>query len=117
MKSLEELEQIRKEALGDMILRKGKYLTKILVAMDDCGIKAGAKEVMDMFVMQLKEKEIMDAVVMMVSCQGMCDREPVVKVINKDDSVVVYAGVTQDKVARIVDEHIVGGKVCQDLLA
>lgn len=117
MRSLEELEQIRKEALEDMILRNGKYLTKVMVAMDDCGIKAGAKEIMDLFVRELKERKIMDAVVMMTSCQGMCDREPVVKVINKDDSVTVYANVTKDKVARIVEEHILGGNVCQDVLA
>ena len=116
MKSLEELEQIRKEALEDMILRKGKYLTKVMVAMDDCGIKAVAKEVMDLFVGELKRRKIMDAVVMMTSCQGMCDKEPVVKVISKDESVTVYAGVTKDKVTRIIDEHILGGKVCQDLL-
>ena len=59
----------------------------------------------------------MDAVVMMTTCQGICDREPVVKVISKDDSVIVYAGITKDKVKRVIEEHIVGGKVCQDLLA
>ena len=117
MKSLEELEKIREKALEDMILRKGKYLTKVMVAMDDCGIKAGAKEIMDLFVSELRGRKIMDAVVMMTSCQGMCDREPVVKVVNKDDSVTVYADVTKDKVARIIDEHILGGKICQDLLA
>ena len=117
MKSLEELEQIRKEALEDMILRKGKYLTKVIVAMDDCGIKAGAKEVMDLFVSELKKRKIMDAIVMMTNCQGMCDREPVVKIVNKDDSVTVYANITKDKVTRIIEEHVLEGKVCQDLLA
>lgn len=117
MKSLEELEQVRNDAMEDMILRKGKYLTKVMVAMDDCGIKAGAKEVMDLFVSELKKRKNMDAVVMMTSCQGMCDKEPVVKVIDKDDNVTVYANVTKDKVIRIIDEHILEGKVCQDLLA
>ncbi|MBP5427122.1 MAG: (2Fe-2S) ferredoxin domain-containing protein [Clostridiales bacterium] len=117
MKSLEELGQIKKEALKDMILRKGKYLTKIMVAMDDCGIKAGAKEVMNLFVKELRERNIMDAVVMMTSCQGMCDREPMVKIIDKDESVTVYANVTQDKVVRIIEDHILKGNVCKDLLA
>ena len=116
MKSLEELNKIKEQALKDMILRKGKHSTKIVVAMDDCGIKAGAKNIMDSFVEKLHQKGIMDAVVMMTNCQGMCDKEPVVKIINKDDSVSVYANVTQDKVDKIIEEHILKGNICKDLL-
>lgn len=117
MKSLEELEAIQKEALKDMILRKAKTLTKVMVAMDECGIKAGAKEIMDTFVAEIKNREIMDAVVMMTECQGMCDKEPVVKIINKDDSVTLYANVKKEDVNRIIEEHIINGNVCKDLLA
>ena len=104
MKSLAELNKIKEEALKDMILRKGKNLTKIMVAMDECGIKA--KEIMDEFVRRLHEKEIMDAVVMMTNCQGECDKEPIVKVINKDGSIVRYDNVTQNKVNEIIEKHI-----------
>ena len=116
MKSLAELEEIKKEALKDMILRKGKTLTKIMIGMNDCGIKAGAKDVMDLFVKEVAERGL-DAVVMMTDCQGMCDREPVVKIINKDGSIVLYANVTTDKVNQIIEEHIINGNVCKDLLA
>lgn len=117
MKSLAELEEIKKEALKDMILRKGKTLTKVMVAMDDCGIKAGAKEIMDTFVTEIKNKEVMDAVVMMTNCQGMCDKEPVVKIINKDDSITLYANVKKEDVTKIIEEHIINGNICKDLLA
>ena len=116
MKSLAELEEIRKEALKDMILREGKTLTKIMVGMNDCGIKAGAKDVFDLFVEEVSKREL-EAVVMMTDCQGMCDREPVVKIINTDGSIVLYANVTKDKVNQIIEEHIINGNVCKDLLA
>ena len=116
MKSLKELNDIKEQALKDMILRKGKHLTKIVVAMDDCGIKAGAKEVMDLFVKELRQREIMDVVVMMTNCQGTCDKEPIVKIINKDGSTTTYGNVTQDKVNRVIEEHILNGNILEDLL-
>lgn len=117
MKSLEELNDIKEQALKDMILRKGKHLTKIIVAMDDCGIKAGAKDILDLFVKELRQREIMDAVVMMTNCQGACDKEPVVRIINKDDSVTTYVNVTKDKVSVIIEEHILKGNIIKDMLA
>ena len=116
MKSLEELNTIKEQALKDMILRKGKHLTKVVVSMDDCGIKAGAKEVMDLFVRELRQREIMDAVVMMTHCQGICDKAPVVKIINKDGNITTYGNVTQDKVNKIIEEHILKGNIVEDFV-
>ena len=58
----------------------------------------------------------MDAVVMMTSCQGVCDKEPVVKIIDKNDNITMYANVTLDKVNRIIEEHILKGNILEDLL-
>ena len=73
-------------------------------------------EIIDLFVEEVAKREL-QAVVMMTDCQGMCDREPVVKIINTDGSIVLYANVTKDKVNKIIEEHIINGNVCKDLLA
>jgi len=58
----------------------------------------------------------MDAVVMMTECQGICDKEPVVKIIDKDDNTILYANVKKEDVKRIIDEHIINGNICKHLL-
>ncbi|MCX7841462.1 MAG: (2Fe-2S) ferredoxin domain-containing protein, partial [Clostridia bacterium] len=49
MKSLAELEEIRKKTLADISLRTNKDALRIVVGMATCGIAAGARPVMNAF--------------------------------------------------------------------
>ena len=46
MKSLNELEEIRKRALESVNLRKDREGTRVVVGMGTCGIAAGARPVL-----------------------------------------------------------------------
>lgn len=114
MKSLAELEEIRKKTLEEISLRKNKGGKRIVVGMATCGIAAGARPVMNAFVEELKKRNINDVSVSMTGCIGVCRLEPVVEVINDDGTKVTYVKMTEDKAKRIVAEHIVNGRVCID---
>lgn len=115
MKSVAELEEIRKKALEDMQIRKSKGGRKIVVGMATCGIAAGARNVMLAFVEELKKRGIKDTTVTMTGCVGLCRLEPIVEVYEPDGSKVAYVKMTPEKAARVVAEHIVNGRVSSDL--
>lgn len=114
MKSLAELEEIRKKTLEQISLRTNNDGMRIVVGMATCGIAAGARPVMNAFVEELSKRNIKDVTVTMTGCIGVCRLEPIVEVVNKDGSKVTYVKMTPEKVSRIVAEHIVNGRVCAD---
>jgi NADP-reducing hydrogenase subunit HndB len=114
MKSLAELEEIRKKTLDQISLRTNKDGLRIVVGMATCGIAAGARPVMNALLEELKKRNINNVNVIMTGCIGVCRLEPIVEVINTDGSKVTYVKMTAEKVARVVTEHIVNGRVCID---
>ncbi|RCX20148.1 NAD(P)-dependent iron-only hydrogenase iron-sulfur protein [Anaerobacterium chartisolvens] len=115
MKSIAELEQIRKKTLDEISLRTNKNVLRVVVGMATCGIAAGARPVMNAFLEELKKRNISDVSVTMTGCIGVCRLEPVVEVINPDGEKVTYVKMTAEKAVRVVAEHIVNGRVCSDL--
>lgn len=115
MKSLAELEEIRKKTLDQMSLRKSSNGMRVVVGMATCGIAAGARPVMSAFVEELNKRNLTDVTVTMTGCIGVCRLEPIVEVIDADGNKTTYVKMSAEKVARVVAEHIVNGRVCVDL--
>lgn len=115
MKSLAELEAIRNKTLDQIKMRTSKNGMRVVVGMATCGIAAGARPVMNAFVEELAKRKLGDVSVTMTGCIGVCRLEPIVEVFSADGSKVTYVKMTAEKAARIVSEHIVNGRVCQDL--
>lgn len=115
MKSIAELEEIRKKTLDEIKLRTNKDNRRIVVGMATCGIAAGARPVMNAFVEEIKKRNLGNVSVTMTGCIGVCRLEPMVEVIETDGRKVTYVRMTPEKAVRIVNEHIVNGRVCSDL--
>lgn len=115
MKSLAELEQIRMKTLDQIKMRTNKDGIRIVVGMATCGIAAGARPVMNRFVEEIGKRKLSDVSVSMTGCIGVCKLEPIVEVINADGTKVTYVKMTPEKASRVIAEHIVNGRVCQDL--
>lgn len=114
MKSLAELEEIRKKTLEQISLRTNKEGMRIVVGMATCGIAAGARPVMNTLLEELKKRNVHNVSVTMTGCIGVCRLEPIIEVFNPDGSKVTYVKMTAEKAERIVAEHIVNGRVCVD---
>ena len=114
MKSLAELEQIRQRTLDQIKMRTNKDGIRIVVGMATCGIAAGARPVMNKLVEEIGKRKLGDVSVSMTGCIGVCKLEPIVEVINADGTKVTYVKMTPEK-HRVIAEHIVNGRVCQDL--
>ena len=115
MKSLAELAAIRARMIEQVNLRKDDNVdTRIVVGMATCGIAAGARPVMLEFIEELKKRGLENVTVAQTGCIGMCRLEPMVEVYVKDQEKVTYIHMTPEKVARVVGEHIVNGKLVDE---
>ena len=111
MKSLAELAAIRDKMKDKVVLREGTSDTRIVVGMATCGIAAGARPVLAAFVEGVNNAGLNSSVtVSQTGCIGICQYEPVVEVFEAGKEKVTYVKMTADMVARVVEEHLKGGK-------
>ena len=116
MKSLAELEAIRKATLSRINVRteeKGET-TRVVIGMATCGIAAGARPVMMAFMDEIQKRQLPHVTVSQTGCVGMCRLEPMVDVIVPGKEKVTYVHVKPEMVGRIVAEHIVNGRPVQE---
>lgn len=115
MKSLADLEAIRQKTVNKVGLRKeGSDETRIVVGMATCGIAAGARPVMQAFVEEIQKRNLGDVFVTQTGCIGLCRLEPIVEVYAPGQEKVTYVKMNPEKVAKVVSDHIVNGKVVDE---
>ncbi len=114
MKSIQELEAIRKKTIDNVNQRKDRTTTRIVVGMATCGIAAGARPVLLSIIDEVKKLGLGDVSVVQTGCIGLCRFEPIVEVIRPGEEKVTYIKMTADKAKRIVNEHVVQGKVVDE---
>lgn len=112
--SIEDLQKIKSEQLGKMVLRGGEHRAKITVHMGTCGIAAGAREVMTVFRDLIAEKDIQDVILTNSGCAGLCAKEPMITVEIVDSAPVKYVKIDREKAKQIFEEHVLGGRVLED---
>ena len=112
MKSLEELKAIREKMKAQMSNRTedGDQI-RVVVGMATCGIAAGARPVLNTFLEEVAKRELKNVTVSQTGCIGVCRLEPIVEVYVPGQEKVTYVKMTPDKVASIVSEHLVNGRV------
>ena len=111
MKSLAELKKIREEAASKINLRDKKDGFRIVVGMATCGIAAGARPVLNKFIEEVQSRGLKNIKVTQTGCIGVCRLEPIVEVIAPNGDKTTYVKMTEDKVAKIVHEHLVNNKI------
>lgn len=114
MKTLKELEEIRKKTLDSINIRKDRTGTRVVVGMATCGIAAGARPVLVSIMDEVKKNNLADVVVAQTGCIGMCRFEPIVEVYKPGEEKITYVKVTAAKALRIVNEHVMQGKVVDE---
>ena len=84
---------------------------KVVVGQGSCGIATGAKKTSNEFERIVAEKNLSNVIIDKTGCIGTCYLEPIVDVYNDEGALEArYVKCTTDKVAEIVDEHLIGGK-------
>ncbi|MCL2759736.1 MAG: (2Fe-2S) ferredoxin domain-containing protein [Treponema sp.] len=108
--SLDDLRKLRDEKKGDLRKRdaEGKEI-QVIVGMGTCGIAAGAKQVLDAFIVGLDENKLVDScLVRQTGCMGLCHSEPTIEVIVPGMPPVIYGMVDTEVTKEIIQKHIIG---------
>ena len=115
MKSLAELAAIKAKMQDKVVIREGEGAVRVVVGMATCGIAAGARPVLSAFVEGVANNNLTSKVtVTQTGCIGICQYEPVVEIYEDGKEKVTYVKLDADKAKRIVEEHLVGGKVVNE---
>ncbi len=115
MKSIAELEAIKKRVLDNVNLRKEREDgVRIVVGMATCGIAAGARPVMTAIMEEIAKRNLSNVVVEQTGCIGICRLEPIVEVYIPGEEKTTYVKVTPEKVSKIVADHIVNGQAVSE---
>lgn len=114
MKTIAELEEIRKKTFDNVNQRKDSSKTRIVVGMATCGIAAGARPVLLAIMEEVAKLGLKDVSVIQTGCMGVCRLEPIVEVIRHGEEKVTYIKMTPEKAVRVVNEHVAQGKVVDE---
>jgi|SRR5690606_13385983 len=112
--SIEDLKRLREEAQKIKEMRDQTGKTQIVVGMGTIGIAAGARETLKAILTVIEEKSLPDVVLRQTGNLGLSGQDPVVKVTLPNQDEVVYVKVSPDIARKIMQEHVIGGKVVTD---
>lgn len=115
MKSLEELSKIRESMATKMNIRENSSDDiRVLVGMATCGIAAGARPVLNALTEEVEKRRLLNVKITQTGCIGICQFEPVVEVLEPGKEKVTYVKMTAEKMVRVVNDHLVNGKVVDE---
>ena len=115
MKTVANLKALREKLQSEMQVRSDSG-TKVVVGMGTCGIAAGAREVMAALLDEIAKRKLQDVHVEQTGCIGMCEKEVLVDVIRPGEDRITYGKVKPSDAVRIIGDHVVNGKIVQELV-
>ncbi|TFH38669.1 MAG: (2Fe-2S) ferredoxin domain-containing protein [Chrysiogenales bacterium] len=107
---IEDLKKIREKAQGTVTMREGTHRVKITVHMGTCGIAAGARKIMGVFLEEINARGTSDVVLTTSGCAGLCSREPMATVEIRGAAPVKYVDLDEAKTKRVFEEHVLDDK-------
>ena len=105
-----DLQALKAKAIEDM----GGKNTRVVVGMATCGISAGARPVLEALKSECALQNLDNVKVCLTGCIGMCTYEPLVEVFEPGQPKVTYIHMNPEKVAKVVEQHLKGGKIVEE---
>jgi NADP-reducing hydrogenase subunit HndB len=109
IKHAEELKKFRDRVKSEVGLRSGPKEIQVTVHMGTCGIAAGARDILSQMTAELSEAQVDNVTLRQSGCIGLCDREPMLTLTDKNDRRYLYGNLNNKKVHDIVQIHVIGG--------
>lgn len=111
MKSFEELMAIKAKMQDKVAVRHASDEVRVVVGMATCGIAAGARPVLNVFVEEVGKAGLAEKVtVTQTGCIGLCQYEPIVEVYEKGKEKVTYVKMNEERAREVVEKHLKGGE-------
>jgi len=106
--SPEDLKNLRDRLKGSTDLRGEPKAVQVTVYMGTCGIAAGARDILEQLAADCNQAGLDSTVTLRTSgCIGLCDKEPMMTLIDKKGEKFLYGKLDRKKVHEIVQKHLV----------
>lgn len=112
LNNVEDLTQLRESLQEQYDALKASDVI-ITIGMGTCGQAAGAGDTYQAFQKEI-EKRNLPVTLRSVGCIGMCVMEPLVDIQLANQPRVTYVNVRPSQVGRIIDEHVLQGRVIHE---
>ncbi|RKY01168.1 MAG: (2Fe-2S) ferredoxin domain-containing protein, partial [Spirochaetes bacterium] len=86
----------------------------ITLHMGTCGIAAGAREIMSVFMDEIKKNKIHNIIIKNSGCAGLCSHEPMITIEIPGKPPVKYVNLTEEKSRKIFRDHIINGVIVKE---
>ncbi|MCK4782926.1 MAG: NADH-quinone oxidoreductase subunit F, partial [Desulfobacteraceae bacterium] len=96
------------------MLAKREEQIQVKVHLGTCGISSGANKLFEVFNREVELRKIPNVIVSSAGCIGLCGYEPVVTILVPGKEKVIYYDLDEDKVYRIIEEHLIKGKMVNE---
>ena len=87
---------------------------RVIVGQGSCGVATGARKTSEEFKKQIAANKL-NIPVGITGCIGTCYLEPIVDIYDDKNNLTRYVKVSADKVAEIVEKHLLKGKVVSEM--
>ena len=114
--SLDGLDQLKGELLEKRKQEASRGIVHVTVSTGTCGIAVGALDVLTAVEEKIRADHLSNIIVSQTGCIGLCSHEPILEVTAGEAPKVTYGKVTPEIAQRIIQDHIVGGKVVEDFV-
>lgn len=114
--TIDDLKKIKDRVEKEDQFRAGTKRIKLTVHMGTCGIASGAKEILDTFMSEITENNVLDVLVTTSGCIGICSREPLATLEEQGKAPIVYEYLTPNKARQIFKRHVLAGEVQTDFV-
>ncbi|MCX7702581.1 MAG: (2Fe-2S) ferredoxin domain-containing protein [Planctomycetota bacterium] len=111
-----DLKTIREKVKAEIDVRLGRKEILITVHMGTCGIAAGARDILSCLMEELHKASIDYVTLKQSGCLGLCDKEPMMTLTDKDGKEFVYGKLDKNRIHEIVVGHVAGGKPVSEYL-
>jgi NADP-reducing hydrogenase subunit HndB len=109
--TIADLTRIREDTKKSMARREEEAAVIVTVHMGECGIDAGAREVMKALLEEIAYSGREDIWAMNADCLEMCDYEPIVEVAVAGEKPVLYQHMDKEKIKQVFKGHVLQGEV------
>jgi NADP-reducing hydrogenase subunit HndB len=114
--SLKELDRLRDEILQRRSQEEERGMAFVTVGMGTCSIAVGALKVFQALKHEIETHHLDNVILTQTGCIGLCTLEPILEVTVGTAPKVSYGHVQPQMVGRIVQEHLLEGKVVDEFV-
>jgi len=115
--SRKELAELKEKFRGAVLMRLVSDVPEnrieVNVGMGECGIKAGARDILKLMFNEVTDAKLENTSVIAVDCMGKCDVEPTVEIVFPGQAPVRYQCVNEAIAKEIIKSHVIDGKIVE----